>query len=301
MNPWTNISWKNTIASCDQKYQVKINEKDVIFGSEEYVRYINRNDSKNAAQKKVELTFDFLPEPFSGDINSKVYCLNMNPGEPDCDFSSANDNSGVYEAQAKRILSQTIGSHPHVSHYFDDMLFDGQKIVCDKDAFQRCVSSDFYRIKKAFKSKESRGGINPRPHAGAVWQREIWNPMKKALYKNSISRDPNLFIVEYFPYHSSGGFVFPRDLPSYQYRNWLIEKAMEDRKLIIIMRQEKQWYDIPDNGLGNKIREYPNKILLRGSRRPWLSESNFCRDINVYTNPLPNWAYKTMKDVIVYF
>lgn len=67
------------------------------------------------------------------------------------------------------------------------------------------------------------------------------------------------------------------------------------------MRQEKQWYDIPDKGLGNKIREYPNKILLRGSRRPWFSESNFCRDINIYTNPLPIWAYKNMKDVIGYF
>lgn len=200
INPWTGISWNKTIAPCDKKYF------DANYGSPA---------SFVAKYSKAGMTFDCLPEPFSGDINSRVYCLNMNPGEPDGDFSGANDKSGVYQTQAQRILSQAIGPHPHVPHYFDDMLFDGHEIICNNSAFQRCVGSDFNMIKKAFKSIKSRKGIIPRPHAGAVWQREIWNPMKKALYKNSISRDPDLFIIEYFPYHSSGGFVFPRDLPSY--------------------------------------------------------------------------------------
>lgn len=33
--------------------------------------------------KEVVLDFYTLPEPYNGDIDSPVYCLNMNPGEAD--------------------------------------------------------------------------------------------------------------------------------------------------------------------------------------------------------------------------
>ena len=69
----------------------------------------------------------------------------------------------------------------------------------------------------------------------------------------------------------------------------------------IIMRQEKQWYGIEDNGLGQKIQTYPNKILLRGSQRPWISPGNFCRDVNLFVNPIPDWAYKTLNEVLNFF
>lgn len=76
-NPWTGISWSNTIAPCDKKYF------DDNFGSPlKYEAYINRNDFKKPEQKRIELSFNCLPEPFSGDKDSPVYCLNKNPGEP---------------------------------------------------------------------------------------------------------------------------------------------------------------------------------------------------------------------------
>ena len=65
-NPWLNISWQNTIADCDKEYIIA-----KYGGVSEYEeRY-----------RKAELKLSCLPEPYSGNKDSKVYCLNMNPGE----------------------------------------------------------------------------------------------------------------------------------------------------------------------------------------------------------------------------
>lgn len=54
-NPWLNISWGDSIADIDKEYLAKFScfEK------------IQRNT---------------LPEPYTGDVRSNVYCLNLNPG-----------------------------------------------------------------------------------------------------------------------------------------------------------------------------------------------------------------------------
>ena len=54
-NPWLNISWENGIAEIDKEYLTK-------FSCFEKIQ-------KNT-----------LPEPYTGDVNSNVYCLNLNPG-----------------------------------------------------------------------------------------------------------------------------------------------------------------------------------------------------------------------------
>lgn len=65
-NPWLSISWENTIAEADR---IRIEER---YGS------INNFEVKF---KEFGLNLiRALPEPYSGNKNSKVYCLNMNPG-----------------------------------------------------------------------------------------------------------------------------------------------------------------------------------------------------------------------------
>lgn len=74
-NPWLSITEGNVkIAECDVPY---FERKDSV---EEYAENINLKDDE------VELTFDCMPDPFSGSPNSKVYCLNKNPGKPDFCF-----------------------------------------------------------------------------------------------------------------------------------------------------------------------------------------------------------------------
>ena len=66
-NPWLNITWENTIADEDRK---RIEER---YGS------VNAFE-KNYKDYGLKL-HGALPEPYSGNKNSKVYCLNMNPGK----------------------------------------------------------------------------------------------------------------------------------------------------------------------------------------------------------------------------
>ena len=54
-NPWLNISWENSIAEIDKEYLTKF-----------------------SCFKKIQT--NTLPEPYTGDVTSNVYCLNLNPG-----------------------------------------------------------------------------------------------------------------------------------------------------------------------------------------------------------------------------
>ena len=42
---------------------------------------------------------------------------------------------------------------------------------------------------------------------------------------------------------------------------------MKERKLIIIMRNERLWNNIKFEGEWESLRDYPNKILLKGLNR----------------------------------
>lgn len=55
-NPWLNISWENSIAEIDKEYLAKL-----------------------SCFKKIQK--NTLPEPYTGDVRSNVYCLNLNPGD----------------------------------------------------------------------------------------------------------------------------------------------------------------------------------------------------------------------------
>ena len=261
-NPWLNISWNNTIADCDKDYLVQVGKKEFKFGSKVYVDYINRNDAKikqTGKGKPVELTFNnCLPEPFYGDINSDVYLLNMNPGEPDYDFCKKNDKSSEYEKACQGMLN----------HQPKDpgLLYDKTKgtIVYDPINYNNIINGIFAN-KQNDLFKKQRDSFSVRPHAGAVWQREAWKQLRGIL-----GRDPKLFIIEYFPYHSTSGFSFPSWLPSYEYRNDLIMQAINAGKLIIIMRNEKAWY----KSIGKALETYPNKVLLKNRRKIWLTPGN---------------------------
>lgn len=221
-NPWLNISWNNTIADCDKDYLVQVGKKKFKFGSKDYIDKINEKDSKK--QKKIGLDFKCLPEPFSGDVNSSVYCLNMNPGEPDPDFCGD-----------KNFELETISNLSH------------------------CLKGTFWT--------DSLKNNNGKIHGGTKWLRSKTAGLRIDLSLGN--QIPNLFFIDFFPYHLSHGFKFPEDLPSNIYRDFLVLKAMQEKKFIIIMRQKRCWFKaIPS------LEKYSKLITLKCPAGGWLSKGN---------------------------
>jgi len=87
-----------------------------------------------------------------------------------------------------------------------------------------------------------------------------------------LNRQPNIFFVEYFPYHSSKGFDFPAHLPSYDFSDMLIRQAIDKKKLIIIMRERTGWL--------KRIKEldkYENLCYLHCPQGGYLTKDNIFR------------------------
>lgn len=200
-NPWVNISWQNTVTDCD---------KSII-----YPAYCAENG----------IDISTLPEPFSGNINSHVVCLNLNPGIGKCDACFRFDKTFLKETQ--EMLNQNLKSPKTTRQYmwFVDV---------------RCKN----------------GGL----HDGCEW----WKKKTKDLV-NAIQIPLNIFVIEYFPYHSRHSFSFP-SLPSDDYRNDLLDDALNKGKLIVIMRGERLWYGIQDRSIGQRLKNYSNLIALSNPR-----------------------------------
>ena len=297
-NPWLNISWDNPFADGDRDYHVKLGKQKLLFGSDEYVKVANNikdpdsynNDKKN--EKKENLTFDSLPEPFWGDINSEVYLLNMNPGEPDSDFTKENDKQGCYLNYWKAMLE-----HKPME---PGLLFDKENKRIEYDpAKYKAIINDIFINKKNKKCKYREDRL--RPHAGDVWQWEMWGQLRDS--HNGVN--PRVFCIEYFPYHSKSGFTFPSELPSYKYRNKLIQDAMSEEKLIIITRKEKEWFDIEFEGKWSSLEKYPNTIFLRNNQRIWLTTGNIVKGIPPTDDDVSafeeKWVCKSIESVIKKF
>ena len=205
-NPWLKITKGNVkIATCDIPFFNK-------GGS--FAAYIKK-------KQKVKLTFECLPDPFCGSPDSKVYCLNKNPGKPDPCFKgeTAFENATLDNMQLKAATCFWAEKFPN---------------KCGK------------------------------LHDGVTWLK------KRTMQLESIlGRHPNIFFIEYFPYHSTNGFSFPKDLPSYAFTNELIIQAMSQNKLIILMREKKNWL--------NRIKDldkYPLLVYLKENRGGYLTTRN---------------------------
>jgi hypothetical protein len=216
-NPWTNISWNNTVADCD---------KHII--SPAY-----------CAEKGIDISN--LPEPYTGNINSNVVCLNLNPGIGKCDACFRFDS---------HFLSLT---QETLCHRIDHLMWLDNDLKCEF------------------------GGL----HGGCKW----WQSRTKELRKELGEIPLNMFIIEFFPYHTQNAFDFP-PLPSDDYRNELLSKALHDKKLIIIMRGKNHWKSI--SGLGSELKKYDNKIELDNPRNVSFSPRNVGNKWNKLVSELKN-------------
>lgn len=251
-NPWTDLT----------KGEVQIAERDIPFFEEwakknhvegnideivkAYAEKINAKtwiNEKTGKPENVELTFDYLPDPFCGDPDSKVYCLNLNPGKPDAKFKGID----AYTKATKENL---------------------------RLKSKNCFWSE--GILNA-EGSEHAGADWTRKRTEEI--KKILNEGNSG--KELII--PNIFFIEYFPYHSTNcRFNFPRKKlmekvtvknangkkevvkddkgnikwqhrekkseensypASYDFSDHLIEQAMKDNKMIIIMRAQGDWLE----------------------------------------------------------
>lgn len=83
-NPWLNIGWNlDRIASIDKNY----------LASWSNSKYIQMNT---------------LPEPYTGDVDSDVYCLNLNPGDACINTASAPQIMQNFQTYIQRTLRHSI-------------------------------------------------------------------------------------------------------------------------------------------------------------------------------------------------
>lgn len=108
---------------------------------------------------------------------------------------------------------------------------------------------------------------------GGIWWTE---KLQSLINVTSIETVSNyVFNAEYFPYHSKKYKYINEILPSQEYTFFLVEKAMNENKIIIIMRSEEHWYRaVP------KLKFYKYKTVLYNIRRPWITSGNM--DSNIY-------------------
>ena len=185
-----------------------------------------------------------LPEPFTGDLETcEVVCLNLNPGISDGDELFKGNQ------QLLDLTQKTLRHQLGYSMWFEEI-------------------------------RDSNGELHP----GCKW----WNARTKSLRKklaggtgkNGIDgKKLKIFVLEFFPYHTRNASKFP-PLTSDEYRNYLLNRAMEAGKLIIIMRGRKDWFGIDTlvDGktieLGKKLQQYEKKLYMLNAQNACLSENN---------------------------
>lgn len=212
-NPWETIVKEENIAECD---------KDSFPHNKSAAQYADEINSKD---DEIELTFSTLPDPFSGNPNSKVYCLNKNPGRPDPCFD---------------------GENAFANATINNLLLKSDNCFWAENIKNRCG----------------------KLHDGVAWLAKRTKELERILGKH-----PDIFFVEYFPYHSSKGFSFPKSLPSYEFSNKLIEKAMDEGKMIIIMREKRKWL----NRI-NGLKDYYNLYTLKCPQGGYLTPNNIIKE-----------------------
>jgi len=78
-----------------------------------------------------------------------------------------------------------------------------------------------------------------------------------------------IFGAEFFPYPSIKFKRVNRILPSQQYTFYLIKKAIQDKKCIIIKRSKRIWYDsVPE------LEKYERKYILKNPQCTYISPGN---------------------------
>lgn len=238
-NPWIEITPKMAV-------KVLKDDRDIVNSIN--AKYKNKNKCTDDL-----VCTTMWPEPFQGNPDAPVYLLNGNPGG---DGRSEVDKILLSDPLFRELMIANL-CHQSVSGY-DDFLYNN---ILKIDNGKVCLAKQMDSKSLSEKALKNNGVLD-----GSIW----WKKRTKEIRK-TIGANPNLFVVEYFPYNSkdSKGIDRSKRLPSYDYSDYLIRKAMEDNKLIVIMRWKTAWFNRIDG-----LKTYTNLLEISSDSSVFLSSGN---------------------------
>jgi hypothetical protein len=190
-------------------------------------------NAENLDRPDYVIRTDLLPEPFFGNVDAPVYVLILNPG-----YSADDDPWHAREDFTSAIRSAWNHSPLEFPLYYLDPRFadsPGAKWFAKKTR-HLVADCGFYAVAN------------------------------------------RLFFAELFPYHSTRYRPIPKKIsasglvPSFTYTAFLVKRAIEQKKLIVIMRAGKAWAtQVPE------LTGYDRVIQLNSSQNVSLSPGNMKR------------------------
>ena len=179
--------------------------------------------------EQFKLRLDVVPEPYIGDPRAPVYLLNLNPG-----FNEA-DVEWHGKSEISRILKNNL-LHSNIEY-------------------------PFYPLNPK---------LGNAPVSG--WWLQKLKRLIVSTSQEKVSR--GVFCVEYHGYHSQKYKAIPKrilegHLPTQQYAAYIVRKAIEEDKYIVLMRSRKEWYSLVP-----ELESYNNFYKIKNPQNPQISVNN---------------------------
>ena len=219
-NPWPEMAkiMEEALGTCSEclRGQFVLPQDDQII----------REFTNDYAESSSELMLEFPPQPFIGNPSAKIWILQFNPG-----YSKAIDE---FDYLGKDILPES-DRHKNTSVFKSARLTDRLKLICrqyrfDEDTGFYALDEKFHTFKQGFRKGQ---GIY-------LWYTNVLFANSKSLFhflSNEHRKkfaDRNLFVLEFFPYHSKGfGINFFPFLHSFSFWRALVQYALTHDKIII--------------------------------------------------------------------
>ena len=246
-NPWLNL--KKT-----GKNYIAKGDKDVL---DKWNKKIQSNKEQNYVTEH-EFHLELLPEPFWGDLeNANVYILSGNPG---------------FGGNEQKID----GKQAFIDAIKENLNRDASRLIW--------LDSD---LKENTKDKEyEKDGETVLYHPGF----EYWEEKTKEL-REKAGDDLNICVIELFPYHSQKISDEMKkcasELPSREFVDFYIEKAINDGKRIVIARCKSEWLNRikgtywKDSKLKKYKKEHSDKVLITKGQQMFITAGNLKREIDM--------------------
>ncbi|MEM3192447.1 MAG: hypothetical protein QW292_10250 [Candidatus Parvarchaeota archaeon] len=216
----------------------------VLSGEDDLVK--KKNDKIKKKEEKFDL--DLIPEPFAGNPDAPIYLLNLNPRP--VPYSDIKDNDQM------AIIKRRLRCHNLYNLvFYDDCLSEnGNGETCGLQDLNDFKEFPFYHLDPYYKHLPNF----------VWWYRNLSEIIQDV--RNDFSKDNkiaesdvlqivsnSIFDVELVPYHSQH-FIDVSGLKSQQYAMELVERAVKDEKIIIVMKgYDKYWKEKVTDPKSEKI------------------------------------------------
>ncbi len=240
--------------------EIEKEEPCIILPKDKYARLMEKCDT-NDINKKIK--YNQIPEPFAGDPEAPIYLLNLNPGTDP--YEGIKDNRELMCIRKRLnkhilcnlVLYSDVAVHQSLSH------LNSELEEFKKYPFYPLDPDYKYLPGFAWWYDKLENVINEIKNDTAVGNND---PMKSI---EIISR--SIFNIDIFPYHSESypNCANRKPFPSQEFGIYLVKKAIEDGKIIIIMKGAGHWKKRVEG-----LEYYDLAFQVKNPRNSKISENN---------------------------